>query len=192
MTGLGGSWKKLANGTRQYITEDGGILNWHESKGKVWFQGDDEAAEKLEQKFKKAARGQIASTPTRLRKSSAGKVVKSDSRKSLRRLSKKLARFEEKLDGQFADLDKRYRVIEEVFKCLGRLLFHSKLLDSVDSEVDDDQYDDGEKRSKPVKPRLRLIAKSQGQVGGRADGKAAAIGKDKSVSEVASPSVAPK
>ena len=55
MTGLDGSWKKLPNGARQYITKGGGVLNWHPSKGSVWFQGDDEAAEKLEQKFKKAA-----------------------------------------------------------------------------------------------------------------------------------------
>jgi hypothetical protein len=57
--GLDGSWKKLPDGTRQYFTDDGGVLNWHPTKGSVWFQGEDEAAEELERKFKAAAKERI-------------------------------------------------------------------------------------------------------------------------------------
>jgi hypothetical protein len=60
-SGLDGSWKKLPNGTRQYFTDDGGVLNWHPTKGSVWFQGEDDAAEELERKFKAAAKERVGS-----------------------------------------------------------------------------------------------------------------------------------
>jgi hypothetical protein len=58
-TGLVGSWKEIPNGHRQFITDDGGILNWAPSTGSIWFQGVESAAEDLEREFKAAAKGRI-------------------------------------------------------------------------------------------------------------------------------------
>ena len=61
--GLVGRWKELSNGQRQFVTDDNGILNWAPSTGRVWFQGDKGAAEKLECAFiaVASARGRIES-----------------------------------------------------------------------------------------------------------------------------------
>ena len=51
-TGLGGFWRKLKHGQKQYRTDDGGILNWWETTGTITFQGHDAAArEELKQAF---------------------------------------------------------------------------------------------------------------------------------------------
>ena len=59
--GLVGRWKELSNGQRQFVADDRGILNWAPSTGRVWFQGDKGAAEKLECAFiaVASARGRI-------------------------------------------------------------------------------------------------------------------------------------
>lgn len=38
-TGLGGTWRALKYGQKQYHTDDGGILNWWETTGTISFQG---------------------------------------------------------------------------------------------------------------------------------------------------------
>jgi hypothetical protein len=50
-SGSDGSWKKLTNKYRQFITRDRGILNWVPSTGRIWFQGEKKAAKELERKF---------------------------------------------------------------------------------------------------------------------------------------------
>ena len=51
-TGLGGFWRKLKHGQKQYRADDGDILNWWETTGTIIFQGHDAAArEELKQAF---------------------------------------------------------------------------------------------------------------------------------------------
>ena len=51
-TGLGGTWRALKYGQKQYHTDDGGVLNWWETTGTITFQGHDTAARKdLKQTF---------------------------------------------------------------------------------------------------------------------------------------------
>jgi hypothetical protein len=51
-TGLGGAWRELKYGQKQYRTDDGGNLVWWETTGTVIFQGHDTAArEELKQAF---------------------------------------------------------------------------------------------------------------------------------------------
>jgi hypothetical protein len=38
-TGLGGNWRALKYGQKQYHTDDGGVLNWWETTGTISFQG---------------------------------------------------------------------------------------------------------------------------------------------------------
>lgn len=61
--GLDGSWKKLSNGHRQFITDDHGILNWAPSTGRIWFQGQKVFAEELKRKFKAVATARGRITP---------------------------------------------------------------------------------------------------------------------------------
>jgi hypothetical protein len=186
-TGLDGRWKKLASHTRQYITDDGGVLNWHPSKGSVWFQGEDEAAKELERKCKKAAKGRVERRGSAQQKLSKGKSGTSDSRKALRRLSKKISRFERKLIDQFGDLNKRYRNIEEKLKWLDGatelLLVHFGIFDSDDREVNDDENDDDE-IAQQVKPQLRLVAKGQSERSGIAGARSGYTGKNTSGSDI--------
>ena len=51
-TGLGGKWRALEYGQKQYRTVDGGILNWWETTGTISFQGSNRTArEELEWAF---------------------------------------------------------------------------------------------------------------------------------------------
>ena len=43
-TGLGGFWRELKYGQKQYRTDDGGVLNWWETTGTITFQGRDTTA----------------------------------------------------------------------------------------------------------------------------------------------------
>ena len=38
-TGLGGAWRELKYGQKQYRADDGGMLNWWEKTGTISFQG---------------------------------------------------------------------------------------------------------------------------------------------------------
>ena len=121
-TGLDGSWKKLPNGHRQFITDNGGILNWSRYTGSIWFQGERSAAKEFKREFKAAAKGRIEWKCLSTRKSPEEKVVgSSHTRKSLKRISKHLKIVEEDLDEEFARIVEKLDRLEE---WLGHLLNH--------------------------------------------------------------------
>jgi hypothetical protein len=68
--GLGGTWRELKYGQKQYRTDDGGILNWWETTGTISFQGHDTAAK---EDLKRAFIG-IASSKKRLLGECDGRV----------------------------------------------------------------------------------------------------------------------
>jgi hypothetical protein len=74
-TGLDGRWTKLSNGHRQFITDNGGILNWAPSTGSVWFQGEESAADNLELEFMTAAEGRIKPRYRKPRSAPDGKDI---------------------------------------------------------------------------------------------------------------------
>jgi len=59
-TGLGGTWRELKYGQRQYRADDGGILNWWETTGTISFQGEKTAAkEELATAFTASAKKRL-------------------------------------------------------------------------------------------------------------------------------------
>jgi hypothetical protein len=59
-TGLGGTWRALKYGQKQYHTDDGGVLNWRETTGTISFQGVKTAAkEELATAFTASAKERL-------------------------------------------------------------------------------------------------------------------------------------
>ena len=54
-TAIDGQWRELENRQKQYLTDDGAVLNWSKSTGTVWFQGKELAIPKLKRAFVKVA-----------------------------------------------------------------------------------------------------------------------------------------
>lgn len=59
-TGLDGSWKKLPDGHRQFVTHDGGVLNWSRYTGTIWFQGNRSAAKEFKRELKRPQKGGLS------------------------------------------------------------------------------------------------------------------------------------
>src|ERR1700722_15277257 len=80
-TGLDGRWIKLPDGHRQFVTDDGGVLNWSCYAGDIWFRGKSSAAKVFKREFKAAAKGRVEWQKSPEEKG----VSSSDTEKSLRR-----------------------------------------------------------------------------------------------------------
>lgn len=54
-TGIAGTWRICGGAHIQFRTNEGGVLNWWSTTGKVYFQGQSAAAQRLKQAMLPAA-----------------------------------------------------------------------------------------------------------------------------------------
>jgi len=54
-TGIAGAWRVCGGAHIQFRTDEGGVLNWWSTTGKVYFQGQSAAAQRLKQALLHAA-----------------------------------------------------------------------------------------------------------------------------------------